>query len=111
MPTKYEPRVRSGIVGIGDRNVLARFKEVLDNHFESERAEIPMTLEAAAGLSKSMERPFNLDFTQAVLNGTTTVAAASLFVRSLSCQLEIDYDGAYPIPSLSSAEESKKVTA
>ena len=28
MPPSYEPRPRSGIVGIGDRDVLRRFKEI-----------------------------------------------------------------------------------
>jgi hypothetical protein len=76
MPTKYEPRVRNGIVGIGDRDVLARFRELLDSHFESDKAEIPMTLEALEGLSKAMGGPLNFNFTQAVLNGATPIAAA-----------------------------------
>ncbi len=75
MPDAYEPRPRSGIVGIGDRAVLERFRELLTGHLESS-TQISHTPESIAGLSKAVGSQLNPDWSSALLNGATVLAAA-----------------------------------
>ena len=59
MPPSYEPRPRTGIVGIGDRAVLQRFKEVFREN-PSPHIPIETTLEMLENISKAFG--YTVDF-------------------------------------------------
>jgi hypothetical protein len=75
MPESYEPRLRRGIIGIGDSAVLQRFREVLRERMS--RNPLQMTPEAKEGLSRSIARmggTFIHDFGPELLSGAGEIA-------------------------------------
>jgi len=85
MPPSYEPKLRSGIVGIGDRDVLKRFKEIFRED-PSPHLPIEATPEMIENISKAVG--YRVDFgsrfpiTQAIAQITSDFTEAIEEVES-----------------------------